>query len=232
MALIGPNGAGKTTALNVLTGFIPPTEGHARLGGDLLDALAPEDRAARGLVRTFQTPLLFSGDTVLGNLVTAAHLRTEAGLVADLLGTRAARSETEAAEQQARLILRFLGLSELADAPVRGLPFGAQRLVELARGLMVRPRVLLLDEPAAGLSGAETAKLAEILGVLNRSAGMSVLLVEHDVELVMAVADTIFVLDFGRVIAHGAPAEVRADPAVRKAYLGHEHETRTGVAVG
>jgi branched-chain amino acid transport system permease protein len=203
VGLIGPNGAGKTTCFNVLTGFLSPTAGRVLIDGVALRREPPERRAARGLARTFQTPLLFAGETVLGNLLVAARGRAEAGA-------------------EAMVVLRALGLAAYADAPVRNLPFGLQRMVEIARALMTRPAVLLLDEPAAGLSGAETDWLGRLLAELPARLGLSVVLIEHDVELVMTVTKRIYVLDFGVLIAAGSPAEVRADPAVQRAYLGQE----------
>jgi ABC-type branched-subunit amino acid transport system ATPase component/ABC-type branched-subunit amino acid transport system permease subunit len=206
VGLIGPNGAGKTTCINVLTGFQAPSAGQVLADGAALRREPPERRAARGLARTFQTPLLFTGETVLGNLLVAAH----------------GRNGDAAAGDEARLVLRALGLGRYADAPVANLPFGLQRMVEIGRALMTRPAVLLLDEPAAGLSSGETDRLGRIVAELPARLGLSVMLIEHDVELVMTVSDRVHVLDFGVHIAAGAPAAVRADPAVQRAYLGQE----------
>ena len=201
VGLIGPNGAGKTTCFNVLTGFLAPSAGAVRIDGEVVGREPAERRTARGLARTFQTPLLFNGETVIGNLLVAGGGRAGAG-------------------DEASVVLRAVGLAAFADSPVRNLPFGLQRLVEIARALMTRPGVLLLDEPAAGLSGVETERLRRLVAELPARLGMSVVLIEHDVELVMAVAERIYVLDFGQLIAAGPPEAVRADPAVQRAYLG------------
>jgi branched-chain amino acid transport system ATP-binding protein len=201
VGLIGPNGAGKTTCFNVLSGFLAPGGGAVLVDGQVVGREPAERRTARGLARTFQTPLLFSGETVLGNLLVAA-------------GGRAG------GEAEAERVLRAVGLTSFADRSVRNLPFGLQRLVEIARALMTRPGVLLLDEPAAGLSAAETDRLRRLVAALPVRLGLSVVLIEHDVELVMAVAERVYVLDFGELIAAGPPEAVRADPAVQRAYLG------------
>jgi branched-chain amino acid transport system permease protein len=223
VGLIGPNGAGKTTCFNVLTGFVPLAEGGVLLDRAELPA-RPERRAESGIARTFQTPLLFSGETVLGNLLIAAHHHTTAGLAGSLLRTRSAKREEVAARREAELILRALGLSHLASSPVHDLPFGTQRLVEIARALMVRPRILLLDEPAAGLSAEETLALGGLVRTIRDRLGASVLLIEHDVALVMALAERVYVLDFGHLIASGSAGDVQRDPAVRRAYLGVDDE--------
>ncbi len=201
VGLIGPNGAGKTTCFNVLSGFLHPSGGAVLVDGRAAPREPAERRTARGLARTFQTPLLFSGETVLGNLLVAAGGRAGAAAEADV-------------------VLRAVGLSSFAASSVRHLPFGLQRMVEIARALMTRPGVLLLDEPAAGLSAAETDRLRRLVADLPARLGLSVVLIEHDVELVMAVAKRIYVLDFGELICAGPPEAVRADPAVQRAYLG------------
>jgi ABC-type branched-subunit amino acid transport system ATPase component/ABC-type branched-subunit amino acid transport system permease subunit len=201
VGLIGPNGAGKTTCFNVLSGFLHPGGGAVLVDGSVAPREPAERRAARGLARTFQTPLLFNGETVLGNLLVAARGRADA-----------------AAEAEA--VLRAVGLSSYAGSSVGPLPFGLQRMVEIARALMTRPGVLLLDEPAAGLSAAETERLRRLVAALPARLGISVVLIEHDVELVMAVAERVYVLDFGELICAGPPDAVRADPAVQRAYLG------------
>ncbi|MCA1844568.1 MAG: branched-chain amino acid ABC transporter ATP-binding protein/permease [Actinobacteria bacterium] len=205
VGLIGPNGAGKTTCFNVLTGFLAPSGGTVLVDGAAVPREPAERRAARGLARTFQTPLLFTGETVIGNLLVAARGRADA-------------------MSEAELMLRAVGLASFADSTVRNLPFGLQRMVEIARALMTRPGVLLLDEPAAGLSTAETHRLGRLVAELPVRLGLSVVLIEHDVELVMTVAEQVYVLDFGELIAAGPPDAVRADPAVQQAYLGVTEE--------
>jgi branched-chain amino acid transport system permease protein len=201
VGLIGPNGAGKTTCFNVLSGFLAPSAGAVLIDGQALPREPAEHRAARGLARTFQTPLLFTGETVLGNLLVAAQGRADA-------------------RDEAELMLRAVGLAAFAETSVRNLPFGLQRMVEIARALMIRPTVLLLDEPAAGLSTAETQRLGRLVAELPARLGTSVVLIEHDVELVMTVAERVYVLDFGELISSGRPDAVRADPVVQQAYLG------------
>jgi ABC-type branched-subunit amino acid transport system ATPase component/ABC-type branched-subunit amino acid transport system permease subunit len=205
VGLIGPNGAGKTTCFNVLSGFLAPSGGAVLVDGRVAPREPAERRAARGLARTFQTPLLFSAETVVGNLLVAGQGRAGAGA-------------------EAEVVLRAVGLAAFADSAVPNLPFGLQRMVEIARALMTRPAVLLLDEPAAGLSAAETERLRRLVAALPARLGLSVVLIEHDVELVMAVAERVYVLDFGELICAGPPEAVRADPAVQRAYLGAVEE--------
>ena len=217
VGLIGPNGAGKTTCFNVLTGFVAPTSGQVLVDEHAVHREAPEHRASRGLARTFQTPLLFGSETVGGNLVVGAHRRIRR------------RADDAEAREEAALVLDALGLSGVAEHSVGNLPFGIERMVEIGRALMTRPGVLLLDEPAAGLSGVETERLGRLIAELPRRLGLTVVLIEHDVELVMAVAEHVYVLDFGELIAAGAPGQVQADPAVQRAYLGVVEEDVTPV---
>jgi branched-chain amino acid transport system ATP-binding protein/branched-chain amino acid transport system permease protein len=216
VGLIGPNGAGKTTCFNVLSGFLAPSGGAVLVDGAVVPREPAERRAARGLARTFQTPLLFTGETVLGNLLVAAQGRAGAREPHRPPGRRAGT--------EAELMLRAVGLASFADSTVGNLPFGLQRMVEIARALMTRPGVLLLDEPAAGLSTAETQRLGRLVAELPARLGVSVVLIEHDVELVMTVAEQVYVLDFGELISAGPPQAVRADPAVQQAYLGVTEE--------
>jgi branched-chain amino acid transport system ATP-binding protein len=205
--LIGPNGAGKTTLFNVITGLQAPTAGVVLVDGeDLTRAPAPE-RARRGVARTFQRLEVFGSMTVLDNVLTAAELR------------RTWAQDDEDPREVARECLRRTGVLAHADAMADAVPTGIARLVELARALALRPRLLLLDEPSSGLSPQETAAFAALLTALA-SEGTAVLLVEHDVDLVMSVCSTVHVLDFGRLLSVGTPAEVQADPLVQQAYLG------------
>jgi len=216
-ALIGPNGAGKTTAFNIITGVLEPTAGTVTLRGTQVQGRRPHVIAKLGATRTFQNLQVFGSTTVLGNVKVARHLRSRSGIVRGMLGL-AGREEREI-EDWARTAVAALGLPEHADRPVTDLAFGQQRKVEVARALALAPALLLLDEPMAGLSGTERDSLAWLLRKV-RSAGISVLLVEHDVDAVMALADRVAVLDDGRLIALGEPEDVRANPAVIAAYLG------------
>jgi branched-chain amino acid transport system permease protein len=217
VALIGPNGAGKTTAFNIITGVLAPTAGTVTLRGTEVQGRRPHVVAELGATRTFQNLQVFGSTTVLGNVKVARHLRSRSGVIAGMLGL-AGREEREI-EESARTAVAALGLADDADRPVTDLAFGQQRKVEVARALALAPALLLLDEPMAGLSGTERDSLAWLLRKV-RSAGISVLLVEHDVDAVMALADRVAVLDDGCLIAVGEPEDVRADPAVIAAYLG------------
>jgi branched-chain amino acid transport system ATP-binding protein len=179
-------------------------------------------RTAMGLARTFQVVQLFSGMTVIENLMVAAHRHTHAGVVVDALRLPGRRRALAAARERARAVLAFLELLHLADVEVTALPVGQARLVELARALCLTPKVLLLDEPASGLDPGETAAFVALLAHVRATLGCAMLLVEHDMGVVMPLCDHLVVMDFGKVLASGPPAEVRVDPAVRAAYLGEE----------
>ncbi|WP_254920315.1 ABC transporter ATP-binding protein [Blastococcus mobilis] len=229
VALIGPNGAGKTTAFNMISGAVVPTAGRVTMAGTRVDGRKPHVFARAGATRTFQNLQLFSSATVLGNVMVGRHLRSRTGLVGAALVVPGRREE-RAIEAAARELLDLLGLGQDADRLAVDLPFGRQRLVEVARALAVEPDLLLLDEPMAGLSGAERRDLARLLRRL-RAGGMAIVLVEHDVEAVLALAGRVVVLEGGVRIALGTPEEVRHDPAVVAAYLGVEPEDSTAVAV-
>jgi branched-chain amino acid transport system ATP-binding protein len=210
--LIGPNGAGKTTLFNVICGLQPTLSGHVRLGDDVLDGTAPHHRARLGIARTFQRLEVFGSLTVRDNVRVAAEVRRS-------WHRPGRRRALVAPEERAEQLLVEVGLAAVADARVDSLPTGLARLVEVARALASEPRVLLLDEPSSGLDEAETDAFADLLEGLA-AGGLGILLVEHDVDLVMRVCARLHVLDFGRVIAVGSPAEVRRDPNVQTAYLG------------
>lgn len=218
-ALIGPNGSGKTTLLNLVSGYLVPDEGTIELDGQDLTALSTEARARRGLARTFQTPAVFEGMTCLENVMAAVDHSRRASFGEYLLRAPRARAEERAALVDARRILEALGLGDRADEDVASLTPGERRFLELARVVALRPRFVLLDEPAAGLRAGEMVILEAGIRAL-RSAGIGVLLVEHHVDFVLRLADEATVIDFGRVIARGLPEEIRHDPAVLEAYFG------------
>jgi branched-chain amino acid transport system ATP-binding protein len=218
-AVIGPNGAGKTTLFNMISGFQTPNAGRIMFAGQDITARPPEEIATSGLVRTFQLVQLFQNLSVLENIQVGCHLHTKGGVLSALMRTRSTRLAEREVEARARELLDFVGLEGAAEAEASALAYGQQRLLEIARALAAKPKLLLLDEPAAGLSADESKRLsAAIRAVAER--GTTVLLIEHDMKLVMNTADSIAVLDFGRKIAEGPPATVRENPAVIAAYLG------------
>jgi branched-chain amino acid transport system permease protein len=221
MALIGPNGAGKTTAFNMITGVLPPTEGSVKLHGKEVAGKLPHVAAALGATRTFQNLQTFKSTTVLGNVKVARHLRSKAGLLRGMFMLD--RAEERHIETTSQAAVDAMALTALADHPIADLAFGKQRQVEVARALALEPSVLLLDEPMAGLSGPERDSLSWLLRRV-KSTGVTIVLVEHDVAAVMALADRVAVLDDGKLISLGTPAEVTNDPVVIAAYLGTDDD--------
>jgi branched-chain amino acid transport system ATP-binding protein len=223
VGLVGPNGAGKSTLFAVLSGLLRPARGEVVMAGENVTGARPQALAARGLARTFQHPELFPGLTVRDHLVLAHRVRhARRRIWSDLVAFGSLRRTDEAERRSVDDLVQVLGLGPVAEHPAAGLPLGTARLVELGRALATSPTVLLLDEPSSGLTASETEQFEATLRQVATDNGVSILLVEHDVDLVMRLCSSVNVLDFGRLIAHGTPAEVRADPIVRAAYLGEE----------
>ena len=218
-SVIGPNGAGKTTAFNAITGYLRPSGGRITYDGVGLTGLRPSSIARRGIVRTFQKTSVFPALSVEDNVLTGLHLRGTAGLFAVLAGRRRLAAEERALTAEAADIIKFVGLAHRRREPASALPYGEQRLVELAVALAARPQLLLLDEPGAGMTGSEKLVVSGLIRRV-REQGVTVLLVEHDMRMVMGISDTVIVLNGGRVIAKGAPAAIQAHPEVIRAYLG------------
>lgn len=225
VALIGPNGAGKTTFFNCVTGIYLPTDGDVILnppGTDKsisLKGLKPNIVTEKGLARTFQNIRLFSKMTVLENVMIGRHCRTKSFIFGAVFRNKATRIEEQEILESSRALLEKVGLSDWANEFAANLPYGAQRRLEIARALATEPLLLLLDEPAAGMNPQETMELVELIKTIS-SEGQAILLIEHDMKLVMSLSDRIFVMDYGKKIAEGNPAEIRSNPDVIKAYLG------------
>jgi len=220
-ALIGPNGAGKTTLFNLITNLYPADAGEVRLFGTSLAGLPPRVIASLGLIRTFQSARIFPGMTALENVLAGAHLHLRAGAAAQMLWLPAARREERSLARKAADLLALVGLAGFRDVAATELPMGAQKLLEVIRGLMAGPRLLLLDEPAAGLNDSETAQLGALLSAV-RDSGITVMVVEHNMSLVMGIADQVIVLDAGSIVTAGTPESIRSDPRVIEAYVGRD----------
>ncbi|BFL41059.1 ABC transporter ATP-binding protein [Agathobaculum sp. NSJ-28] len=220
VGLIGPNGAGKTTVFNMLTGVYRPTDGGIRLDGQNLIGKKPHDICKMGVARTFQNIRLFSKLTVLDNVKTGLHNEITYSLAESLFHVGSYRKKERAMNERAMELLGVFGLESVADYQAANLPYGKQRKLEIARALATNPKLLLLDEPAAGMNPNETAELMETIEVVRKRFGVTVLLIEHDMKLVSGICEYLYVLNFGRLLAEGTPGEVLKNPEVVTAYLG------------
>ncbi len=223
-SIIGPNGAGTTTLFNLVTGIYKPSRGEVRLGGERVTGLAPHLLTRRGMSRTFQNLQVFFRMSAVENVMVGCHLSEKTGFLADLLGLPSVTRQNRATRATALALLERVGLKEVADVSAGSLPYGALKRLEIARALAANPKVLLLDEPAAGCNAVETEAIDELIGEIAKS-GIGVVLIEHDMKLVMKISDRVLVLAQGKRLAEGPPREVRNDPAVIAAYLG-DHGSR------
>ncbi|NLM46322.1 MAG: ABC transporter ATP-binding protein [Firmicutes bacterium] len=222
VGLIGPNGAGKTTVFNLLTGVYTPTEGDIILEGKSVVGLKPYQITARGMARTFQNIRLFNSLSVIENVKVACHWHSRYSLAGALLRLKSCVNGERQMQENALELLEMFNLAEKKDEPANSLPYGEQRRLEIVRALAAKPKLLLLDEPAAGMNPLETKDLMELIKKIRRLFGLTILLIEHDMSLVMGICERIYVLDYGKVIAQGTPEEIKNNKRVIEAYLGEE----------
>jgi branched-chain amino acid transport system ATP-binding protein len=223
--LIGPNGAGKTTVFNVISRIYQPDSGRVSLLDQDVIALEPHEVAAAGIARTFQNIELFQNLSVLDNVLAGQHTCIRYGIIASALSRRRVRQEEDRATSEALRLLELMKLRTFASVQASSLPFGQQRMLELARAIAVRPKLLLLDEPAAGMNSRESAELSELLRIIRAKFGLSILLVEHDMRVVMNICDRVTVMQHGQKLFEGSPYEVRSSPEVIEAYLGKKRSS-------